>query len=115
MDHGVSHDIFFWWLLYCNHLEKELVMDIKEIWADKGMPPMVATNAMLGIKYLVGIVLQEHVQKSSKWTAWCWTRPGHVLDIASIVSDHFRTWTPYERTEDGQYICSMLTASKHTN
>ena len=51
MDHGVSHDIFFWWLLYCNHLEKELVMDIKEIWADKGMPPMVATNAMLGIKY----------------------------------------------------------------
>ena len=32
-------------------LEKELVMDINEIRADKGMPPMVATNAMLGIKY----------------------------------------------------------------
>ena len=26
-------------------------MDINEIRADKGMPPMVATNAMLGIKY----------------------------------------------------------------
>ena len=32
------------------------------------------------------------------------TCPGRVLDIASIVSDHFRTWTPYDRTEDGQYI-----------
>ncbi len=32
-------------------LEKELVMDINEIRADKGMPPMVATNAMLGLKY----------------------------------------------------------------
>ena len=32
-------------------LEKELVMDINEIRADKGMPPMVATDAMLGLKY----------------------------------------------------------------
>ena len=58
--------------------------------------------------FVVGVanVLGEHVQKSSKWTA-CWTWPGRVLDIASIVSDHFRTWTPYDRTEDGQYICSM--------
>ena len=53
-------------------------MDIKEIWADKGMPPMVATNAMLGIKYLVGIVLQEHVQTSSKWTVLA----GHSLDAS---------------------------------
>jgi len=53
--------------------------------------------------------LAGHVQDMA------WTRPGHVLDIASIVSDHFWTWTPYDRTEDGQYICSMLTASKHTN
>jgi hypothetical protein len=30
-------------------LEKELVMDINEIRADKGLPPMVATNAW--IKY----------------------------------------------------------------
>ena len=62
-------------------------MDIKEIWADKGMPRMVATNAMLGIKYLVGIVLQEHVQKSSKWTA-CWTRPGHGLDTSWTCPGH---------------------------
>lgn len=32
-------------------LEKELVLDINEIRADKGMPPMVATDAMLGLKY----------------------------------------------------------------
>lgn len=31
------------------NLEKELVMDINEIRADKGLPPMVATNAW--IKY----------------------------------------------------------------
>mmetsp|Transcript_28127 Transcript_28127/g.40201 ORF Transcript_28127/g.40201 Transcript_28127/m.40201 type:complete len:86 (-) Transcript_28127:178-435(-) len=30
-------------------LEKELVMDINEIRADKGLPPMIATNAW--IKY----------------------------------------------------------------
>lgn len=33
-------------------LEKELVMDINEIRADKGMPPLVGTNAMLGLKYV---------------------------------------------------------------
>ncbi|KAL3772378.1 hypothetical protein ACHAWU_005555 [Discostella pseudostelligera] len=32
-------------------LEKDLVMDINEIRADKGMPPMVGTDAMLGLKY----------------------------------------------------------------
>ena len=32
-------------------LEKELVMDINEIRADKGMAPMIATDAMLGLKY----------------------------------------------------------------
>mmetsp|Transcript_28649 Transcript_28649/g.61118 ORF Transcript_28649/g.61118 Transcript_28649/m.61118 type:complete len:88 (+) Transcript_28649:151-414(+) len=32
-------------------LERELLLDINEIRADKGMPPMVATNAMLGLKY----------------------------------------------------------------
>ena len=29
------------------NLEKELVMDINEIRADKGLPPMVATNAWI--------------------------------------------------------------------
>ncbi len=33
-------------------LEKELVMDINEIRADKGLPPLVGTNAMLGLKYV---------------------------------------------------------------
>jgi len=32
-------------------LERELVIDINEIRADKGMAPMVATNAMLGLHY----------------------------------------------------------------
>ena len=32
-------------------LEKELVVDINEIRADKGMAPMVATEQMLGLKY----------------------------------------------------------------
>ncbi|KAL7437606.1 hypothetical protein ACHAXH_006114 [Discostella pseudostelligera] len=32
-------------------LEKDLVLDINEIRADKGMPPMVGTDAMLGLKY----------------------------------------------------------------
>ena len=32
-------------------LEKELVIDINQIRADKGMPPMVATDVMLGLKY----------------------------------------------------------------
>ena len=33
------------------NLEKQLVLDINEIRADKGMAPMVATDAMLGLKY----------------------------------------------------------------
>mmetsp|Transcript_25690 Transcript_25690/g.41759 ORF Transcript_25690/g.41759 Transcript_25690/m.41759 type:complete len:100 (+) Transcript_25690:80-379(+) len=32
-------------------LEKELVMDINEIRADKGMAPLVATDRMLGLHY----------------------------------------------------------------
>mmetsp|Transcript_9467 Transcript_9467/g.17127 ORF Transcript_9467/g.17127 Transcript_9467/m.17127 type:complete len:92 (-) Transcript_9467:107-382(-) len=32
-------------------LERDLVLDINEIRADKGMPPMVATDAMLGLHY----------------------------------------------------------------
>lgn len=32
-------------------LEKDLVLEINEIRADKGMPPMVGTDAMLGLKY----------------------------------------------------------------
>lgn len=32
-------------------LEKELVVDINEIRADKGMPPIVGTDRMLGLKY----------------------------------------------------------------
>lgn len=32
-------------------LEKELVLDINEIRADKGLPPLIGTDAMLGLKY----------------------------------------------------------------
>ncbi|KAL9191066.1 hypothetical protein ACHAXT_000772 [Thalassiosira profunda] len=32
-------------------LERELVLDVNEIRADKGMPPLVGTNRMLGLKY----------------------------------------------------------------
>ena len=49
-----SRDIFFHWGWVGQRwvrFEKELVMDINEIRADKGLPPMVATDAMLGIKY----------------------------------------------------------------
>ena len=36
---------------------------------------------------LVGNVLQEHVQKSSNWTA-CWTCPGHDLDTSWTCPGH---------------------------
>ena len=52
--------------------------------------------------------LAGHVQDMA------WTRPGHVLDIASIVSDHFWTWTPYDRTEDGQYIYALFKQHQNT-
>ena len=36
------------------------------------------------------------------------TCPGHALDIASIVSDNFRTWTPYHvRGQSLESMCSQ--------